>query len=91
MINNLKDSLFIKKIEFSSGYIFLFKNKENKYFIVAWEPEKSLTLRLSPKVEKILDKNGEEISPSQKVIVDDSPKFIYFESKELPEKIIINE
>ena len=88
MVNNLKGSTFLRKINHSSNYIFLFKDKKNKYFIVAWNPKGSSIIQFLPKIEKILDGEGNEISPSQKILINSSPKFIYFEDKELPEKII---
>lgn len=88
IVNNLKGSTFLKKINHFSNYIFLFKNKKNKYFIVAWNPRSSSIIQFLPKIERILDGEGNEISPSQKILINSSPKFIYFEDKELPEKII---
>jgi|Deesub1362B_J571_1020462.scaffolds.fasta_scaffold04216_2 hypothetical protein len=91
MVKILNHSIFIKKIEHPLAQIFLFKNKENNHFVIAWSPKKSITLSFLPKIERILERDGKEISPSQKIVINSSPKYIYLKSKEIPEKIILNE
>ncbi len=91
MIKNFKNSLFIKRIIHSSAQIYLFKNKEEKFFIVAWSHRKPIYLYFLPKIEKIFGRTGEEVSPSQRIKINSSPKYIYLSCREIPEKLISNE
>ena len=91
MVKILKNSSFIKRFSHSFAQIFLFKNKMGEFFVVAWSPKDSISLTFLPKVERIIDRNGEEIPLSQEIEIISSPKYIYLDCKEIPDKLFKNE
>ncbi|MFQ6083031.1 MAG: hypothetical protein ACE5WD_06715 [Candidatus Aminicenantia bacterium] len=89
MVSLLRGSAFLQRVSHPSAQFFLFKDDKGKIFTVAWTNNQLVDYIFLPKIERIVNQDGKELSlASQRVEINSSPKYIYFDEKEIPQENI---
>lgn len=78
MMTHLRGSLFKKRIPHPQAEIFLF-SKEGEDFAVCWTKGEPVAYCFPRVVSHVVSRNGEEmVPPTDRILIDQSPKYVYF-------------